>query len=245
LGDVPKRGAKAAFDPGIHRPLLDLVREGFPDISPADANTLREVLQAYRERLARLNVLTGLDERQQTELAAIVSDLSDRYQMWHASREHDKSLKRLSRRGPGHIKNLHLQRTKILEAIEMFARRASLVDRSIADQVIPLARLASRALTAIDLTGTRSVEDFTKDMPSWYERSGWKIGDPKRLAATQLVEYFKGSRRVRSARAVQLRTAVIGNAFWAWGFKIGRDPNGRLECPAVRMLVTRPTKTSF
>jgi hypothetical protein len=95
------------------------------------------------------------------------------------------------------------------------------------------------------LTGRRSVEEYTNDMATWYERDGWKIGDPKRVAATRLVEYLTGSGRVKSSRAVCLRTAVIGNEFWRWGFKLSTTPDGKRQCPGVYRLVTRPRQSAL
>lgn len=231
-------------DPLIRYPVFDLVRN--PSLllggRERDIQELWHTVERYRAQLEPLGVLQDLSPQLQKELAALVLDLDVRYQAWTNHRAYNQRLKVRSRRGPGHVRKLARKLRQIKAALEAVAGDAHKVDEEFADAVVPHVRAALVNLARVTLVPPgQTVQQFTARMSGFYEQSRnqrLQSDVPRALAATQLFEHLHGSGGLPGLDAY-VRTAKIGNAFWAWGYPISENDLGVKECPAIRMLISR------
>jgi hypothetical protein len=222
--------------------LLRLLREGFKDVDPVELEVLKTDLLKWQHRLTELTILEGVDDPKQAELAALVSDLNEAFSLGAREKERRRQIRRLADRGPGHIRNLAHQIEKIMRALDRLEAAAWGVDQTIADRIVPGIRRARQEVGGLDLIGLdATVAAYAERMRAWRE-SAVDDGFPfKKGAAIQLTRYFTDVCLLGQQDAY-VRTGHIGNAFWAWDLKIGEDDYNQPDCPAVRALVTRPTK---
>jgi hypothetical protein len=244
------------FHAAIHTAAYDLVRD--PDLrqtlSLREAEIIDAVVEKYRRRLesvgdvihlTELKRLPTLTELQQKELAALVLDIDSQCYAWQQAESYLSGLRHRSKRGPGHVRKLAGKIASIQEDLATLVKDAGKVDVFFADGVVPYVTEALDVLAAVKLIPpSESVQEYSSRMSSWYDQvigTQIQVEDPRRSAAVRLVQYLREIALLKASDA-NVRTARIGNAFWAWGYAIRANDFGVTDCDGVRLLVSRVTR---
>jgi hypothetical protein len=215
-------------------------------VHPNDRRRLELVfgtVERIKRQIEPLGVLTDLTDPQKTELAAMVLDLDEEWQFRRAAISRARRLKRLSTRGPAHIRRLarSLGRAKsILIELLNYSRTCG---SEIHDRVAPNIEDAIGALTHAQrrlISRDETVDQYTNRMRGWYAGSltSSPQTDAKSSMIIRLVEHFRTGAPT-TLDDVYVRIAKLGNARWGWTYKISRDSFGDPICPGVRKLYER------
>jgi hypothetical protein len=179
---------------------------------------------------------------QQTELVAIIVDIDSEYQRWRLEAPRLVRFRKMSKRGPAHVRMIGNKIVKVRSALEDLSASIHKLDPAIDERVGPSIQTALRAVDQMQtaLIGPReTLAEYTGRMRDSYERALSYMSQtaPTATAAKRLVVYF-GDTASKTLDDSHVRTAKIGNARWGWRYAIRRKYDG-LECPGLRKLLAR------
>ncbi|HYT73513.1 MAG TPA: hypothetical protein VEL79_02085 [Vicinamibacterales bacterium] len=157
----------------------------------AEYEALLSEVERVRQEIEKLRVLSGLDLRQQMEVAGEVLQIDSEYQEWRVAGPRLPRLKALSKRGAAHIRTLARKLGHARRALANVANHATKLDRDIEERIGPPIRQALRAVFVAEaaLTGPReTVDEYTARMRGRHEQairhvaagSGTKRREPPR-----------------------------------------------------------------